>query len=101
MLDWTVNGALRRECHSETVQTQQDVTVNRISVARLEELWEQQTQDDFPECVQDEQFGLSKDDHHFMSSVTKSVALVDGHYNIGLLLRQADVKMPNNKQDTG
>lgn len=32
-----------------------------------------------------------------MESVTKSVELVDGHYNIGLPIRQANVKMPNNK----
>ena len=97
LLGWTVNGPLRGDCSSDAACMQQQVTVNRISVARLEELWEQQTKADFPECAQDEQFGLSKEDHHFMESVTKSATLVNGHYSIGLPLRQVDVKMPNNK----
>lgn len=40
MLVWTVNGPLRGECHSDTVYTQQHVTVFFfISLARLDELW--------------------------------------------------------------
>ncbi len=96
-LGWTVNGPLRGDFSSDTACVQRHATVNRISVSRLEELWEQQTKADFPECVQDEQLGLSKEDHHFMKLVTKSATLVDGHYSVGLPFRQDDVKMPNNK----
>lgn len=57
----------------------------------------QQTKADFPECAQDEQLGLSKEDCHFMEMVTRSAMLVDGHYSVGLSLRQDDLRMPNNK----
>lgn len=97
LLGWTVNGPLRGDCNSDTACVQRHVTVNRISVVRLEELWEQQIKADFPECAQDEQLGMSKEDRYFMESVTKSATLVDGHYSVGLPLRRDDVKMPNNK----
>lgn len=42
---------------------------------------------EFSKCAQDEQIG-------FYGVVTKSL---DGHYNVGLPLKQVDVKMPNNK----
>lgn len=77
LLGWTMNGPLRVDCHSEAVYMQQHVTVNRISVAKLDELWEQQTKADFSECAQDEQLGLSTEDRHFMESVTKSTILVN------------------------
>lgn len=37
------------------------------------------------------------EDHHFMDLVAKSTRLVSGHDNIGLPLRQANVRMPSNK----
>ncbi|XP_034530056.1 uncharacterized protein LOC117805434 [Notolabrus celidotus] len=97
MLGWTVNGPLREECITDNC-VEYDVTVNRISVAKLDELWEQQTKTDFPECAQDEQLGLSREDRHFMESVSESARLVDGHYSIGLPLKQGDLKMPNNRK---
>lgn len=92
-----MNGPLRGDCNYATACMQQHIAVNRISVARLDKLWEQQAKADFPECAQEEQLGLSNKDHHFMESVTKSPTLVNQHYCIGLPLRQADVRMSNNK----
>lgn len=98
MLGWTINGPLRGDGSSETTCGQQDVTVNRISVARLDDLWKQQLKADFPECSQDEQIGLSREDGRFMEYVTKSAKLIDGHYSIDLPLRKRDVNMPNNRR---
>lgn len=95
MLGWTVNGLLRGD---ETTCGHPDVTVSGISVASLEDLWKQQLKADFPECNQDEQIGLSREDGQFMEFVTKSAKLVNGHYNIGLPLRKRDVNMPNNRK---
>lgn len=82
-----------RDYNYATACMQQHIAVNRISVARLDKLWEQQAS----ECAQEEQLGLSNEDHHFMESVTKSPTLGNQHYSIGLPLRQADVRMSNNK----
>lgn len=98
ILGWTVNGPLRGDCHiSDQKCLQPDVTVNRISVARLDELWEGQLKMDFPETLQDEQPGLSREDKRFLELVSESTKLIDGHYSIGLPVRQRYLKMPNNK----
>ena len=55
MLGWTVNGPLRGDVRSDTAHEYPDVTVNRISVASLDELWKQQLKVDFPELGQDDQ----------------------------------------------
>lgn len=98
ILGWTVNGPLRDDCGGDTRNQQSSVTVNRISVSRLDDLWQQQMKLDFPECAQDEQLGWSREDHRFMELVSESVKLEDGHYVIGLPLKQMGLKMPNNKK---
>lgn len=98
ILGWTVNGPLRGDCQiSDQKCLQPDITVNRISVARLDELWEKQLKVDFPETLQDEQPGLSREDERFIELVSESAKLIDGHYSIGLPVRQRYLKMPNNK----
>lgn len=74
-----------------------DITVYRISVESLDELWEKQLKIDFHETPQDEQHGLSKEDERVMESVSHSIKLIDGHYSIRLPLKQRCLKMPNNK----
>lgn len=98
ILGWTVNGPLRGDCQiSDQKCLQPDITVNRISVARLDELWEKQLKMDFPETLQDEQPGLSREDERFIELVSESAKLIDGHYSVGLPVRQRYLKMPNNK----
>lgn len=97
ILGWTVNGPLREDCRINDQCLQPDITVNRISVARLDELWEKQLKVDFPETLQDEQPGLSREDKRFIESVSESAKLIDGYYSIGLPVRQRYIKMPNNK----
>lgn len=62
VLGWTVNGPLKGDGSSGTSCGPTDVTVNWISVANLEDLWKQQLKADFPECSQDGQMGLSRED---------------------------------------
>lgn len=97
ILGWTVNVPLHVDCQISGLGLQPDVTVNRISVARLDELWEKKLKVDVPETVQDEQLSLSREDQRFMESVSESAELADGHYSIGLPVRQRCLKMPNNK----
>jgi len=97
ILGWTVNCPLHGDCHINEQGLQPDITVNRISVARLDELWEKQLKVDFPETLQDEQPGLSVEDKRFIELVSESTKLIDGHYSIGLPMKQSHSKMPNNK----
>lgn len=96
-LGWTVNGPLRENFRSWTKNGYPQIQMNRISVARLEDLWTQQLKYDFPENAQGEQLEMSKEDQLFMERVSKSAKLVNGHYSIGLPLKNKDVKMPNNR----
>ena len=96
-LGWTVNGPLRENIRSRTKNGYPEVLTNRISVARLEELWTQQFKYDFPEKDEGEQLEMSKEDQLFMERVTQSAKLIDGHYSIGLPLKNTNLKMPNNR----
>lgn len=94
ILGWTINGPLRKmdiTCTGKPV-----VTANRISVIKLENLLRQQIKMDFPEHRHEERTEMSKEDHKFMESVSKTVKLVDGHYCIGLPLREG-LDFPNNR----
>lgn len=97
MLGWTVNGPLGGACCDGPV-CQSAVTINSISAVRLVELWKQQFKTDFPECSQDEQPWLSREDCQFLEMANKSVELVDGHYSIALPLKDRKMSMPNNRK---
>lgn len=62
ILGWTVNGPLFKDGENIIVSAQPKVTVNRISMVNLEDVWQQQFKIDFPECSQDEQTAYSKED---------------------------------------
>ncbi|KAL6479681.1 hypothetical protein MHYP_G00107140 [Metynnis hypsauchen] len=74
-----------------------EVSVNRISVACLDDLIHHQMKLDFPEAQQAEKMEMSVEDKRFMDSVSKSVQLIDGHFSIGLPLKAVDAKFPNNR----
>lgn len=98
MLGWTVNGPLGGDSGDTVGCGQPHVTVNRISVVNLEDLWQQQFKNDFPESSLDEQPAMSREDLKFMDSVNNSIKHVDGHYQIGLPLRHSPTCMPNNRK---
>ncbi|KAK0131909.1 hypothetical protein N1851_033296 [Merluccius polli] len=92
LLGWVVNGPLRNGTGSA-----KSVTVNRISVARLEELLISQYNQDFSEVASEEKTEMSIEDKRFLEMANKAV-LNDGHYNLKLPFRKTDVCMPNNRQ---
>ncbi len=94
MLGWTVNGPLAKI--GDDAQEQSTVNVNRISVVKLDELWEQQFRNDFPECVREDK-EPSKEDKMFLDLVSQSTTLVDGHYCIHLPLKEKEICMPDNR----
>lgn len=73
------------------------VTTNRISVAKLEELWQLQFKQDFPDAGQNEDIEMSKDDHQFIDMVSQSSKLVDGHYSVCLPVKNKSLCMPINR----
>lgn len=94
VLDWTVNGPLTG--HSRQAIDCEPVTVNRVSMINLDELWKQQFKNDFPDTAMDEQPGLSREDQRFLELVTASTEHLGGHYQICLPFREPEVSMPNN-----
>ncbi|KAK7944963.1 hypothetical protein WMY93_000691 [Mugilogobius chulae] len=97
LLGWTINGPLRGGREAKQSDTWTKVTVNRISVARLEELWQLQFKQDFPDAGLTEELEMSKDDHQFISMVSQSAELKDGHYSICLPVKNKELQMPNNR----
>ena len=97
ILGWTVNGPLRGGSDIMETNTLTGITANRISVAKLEELWQLQFKQDFPDAGQNEDIEMSKDDHQFISMVSQSAILEDGHYSVCLPLRKKSLCMPNNR----
>ncbi|KAJ8367292.1 hypothetical protein AAFF_G00323530 [Aldrovandia affinis] len=97
-LGWVVNGPVKREDGSKSADgDRSSYTANRISIANIEELLIQQYNTDFPERSYEDRTEMSREDHQFMRSVSKSAELVDGHYCIGLPLRSETANMPNNR----
>lgn len=97
ILGWTVNGPLRGGSGMRETNTFTGVTTNRISVAKLEELWQLQFKQDFPDAGQNEDIEMSKDDHQFIDMVSQSSKLVDGHYSVCLPVKNKSLCMPNNR----
>ena len=89
-LGWTVNGPL-------TNGTGKVITANRISLVKIEELLQQQLKHDFPERQHEERLEMSQEDHAFLKKVSNSVKLNEGHYSIGLPLRNDNAEFPNNR----
>lgn len=60
---------------------------------------QQQIKYDFPERQHEERLEMSQEDHMLMESVSKSLKLVDGHYSIGLPLRNRDTEFSEFSRD--
>lgn len=95
-LGWVINGPIRRGTKSANGEPLTH-SVNRISVSNIEELLIQQYNADFPEQRYDDKTEMSHEDLQFLCSVKESTQLIDGHYCIGLPLKDKETKMPSNK----
>ncbi|KAL7871964.1 hypothetical protein SRHO_G00069470 [Serrasalmus rhombeus] len=97
-IGWTVNGPIRRGEHLQDVdEGLQGFTVNRISVASIEELLTQHFNSDFSERSCEDRTEMSQDDRQFMKEVEQSCQFIDGHYCISLPFKNRSVKMPTNR----
>lgn len=102
-LGWVVNGPLRKTSnYHESRQAMsrhcsQRAAVNRVSVESVDRMLLQQYSHDFPEQVCEEKSEMSREDVQFMKSVAETITKINGHYSIGMPLKNKNVMMPNNK----
>ncbi|XP_025763461.1 uncharacterized protein LOC112847046 isoform X2 [Oreochromis niloticus] len=97
-LGWTISEPLQGSSSQRAACGLIQVAANRISVSKLDELWDQQFKSDFPECERNEKQEMSREDLQFLEIATESATIVDGHYSIALPLRNKRIKMPNNRK---
>lgn len=96
VLGWMVCGPVKNENILFKDKTAH-YSVNRISVEEVEHLLKQQYNTDFPERLYDDKEEMSQEDKLFMHTVQRTTTFIDGHYCVGLPLRDDGVKMPNNR----
>lgn len=97
VLGWVINGPLKKISDAGSIAKHIGVSVNRISIANVENMLLQQFNNDFPERACEEKQEMSREDIQFINSVSETVTMIDGHYSIGLPLRDKHVKLPNNR----
>ncbi|KAJ8332985.1 hypothetical protein SKAU_G00418810 [Synaphobranchus kaupii] len=95
-IGWVVNGPVRKELNGAEDKLPH-CSVNRISVMEIEKLLVQQYNTDFPERNYDDKEEMSQEDKQFMQSVEKTTTFENGHYSIGLPLKNEKLQMPNNR----
>lgn len=96
ILGWMVCGPVKNDKMISSTDETTHYSINQISVMEIEQLLVQQHNTDFPEQHYDDKEEMSQEDKQFMLSVQKSTRFVDGHYCVGLPLRNGAVEMPNN-----
>ncbi|KAJ8408933.1 hypothetical protein AAFF_G00247510 [Aldrovandia affinis] len=94
-IGWVVNGPIRKELSEK--EKPPHCSVNRITVTEIEKLLVQQYNTDFPERNYDDKEEMSQEDKQFMQSVKKTTTFENGHYSIGLPLRNHKLPMPKNR----
>lgn len=94
VLGWVVNGPLNGD--SAALEEERPlITVNRISVRKLEEMLATQYNHDFNENTAREK-EMSREDHKFLEIMENSVVPQKGRYSLKLPFKNKDVCMPNN-----
>ncbi|KAL7880597.1 hypothetical protein SRHO_G00028510 [Serrasalmus rhombeus] len=96
-LGWVVNGPLKKDNDHKPSHFSHGVSVNRVSVSNVDSMLLRQYNHDFPEQACEEKSEMSREDIQFMRCVTETTKKINGHYCIGMPLRNKDVVMPNNK----
>ncbi|KAL7857230.1 hypothetical protein SRHO_G00161290 [Serrasalmus rhombeus] len=96
-LGWVVNGPLKKDNDHKPSHFSHGVSVNRVSVSSVDSMLLRQYNHDFPEQACEEKSEMSREDIQFMRCVTETTKKINGHYCIGMPLRNKDVVMPNNK----
>lgn len=94
VLGWVVNGPLNGDSAALEVERPL-VTVNRISVCKLEEMLATQYNHDFNEKTAKEK-EMSREDLKFLEIMENSAILQEGRYYLKLPFKNKEVCMPNN-----
>ena len=93
-LGWVVTGPVRDACAD---RAQVNRTCISVSDHQLCDTFQNMYEQEFPEKNHSVERGLSNQDRKWMKLVQSSCTMSsDGHYEIGLPLRQADRNLPNN-----
>ncbi|KAL3975057.1 hypothetical protein ACER0C_023683 [Sarotherodon galilaeus] len=95
-IGWVVNGPIRKELN-DSENKEPHFSVSRISLVEVEKLLVQQYNIDFSERNYDDKEEMSQEDKQFLRAVEKTTAFENGHYNIGLPLKNENLQMPNNR----
>ena len=102
---WTVNGPLRIDANS----TNEVLTCNRITVLDVESVKELPSSSsimksfEFDFSEQDKgsvpgQTSHSQEDIKFLQKAEDGIRMINGHYELPLPFRSADILVPNNKE---
>ncbi|XP_039455070.1 katanin p60 ATPase-containing subunit A1-like [Oreochromis aureus] len=95
-IGWVVNGPIRKELN-DSENKEPHFSVSRISLVEVEKLLVQQYNIDFSERNYDDKEEMSQEDKQFLRAVEKTTTFENGHYNIGLPLKNENLQMPNNR----
>lgn len=95
LLGWVVNGTVEGNNKHKNEAGHSAVTINIISIVKLEELLNNQFNHDFSERTVN-QSEMSREDLWFMSIMNSTVLLQDGHYSLRLTFKTDDVTLPDN-----
>lgn len=94
VLGWVVNGPLNGDCVA-LEEERSLITVNRISVRKLEKMLATQYNHDFNENT-GRKTEMSREDHNFSEIMENSVVLQKGRYSLKFPFKNKEVCMPNN-----
>lgn len=96
VLGWVINGPLARVDDDEESEPRQfPVTVNRISLCKLERMLTEQYNHEFNDKASEEK-ELSREDHRFLEIAEQSAMLQEGRYSLKLPFKKKDLLLPNN-----
>ncbi|XP_043217631.1 uncharacterized protein LOC122379454 [Amphibalanus amphitrite] len=92
LLGWVINGPVR---HTE----RSTVTANRVQVEEegIPELIDKLYNAEFSEKLSDDTRSASVEDEKWLQRVEDSIELRDGHYEVALPLKTAEVRLPSNR----
>ena len=96
LLGWVVNGPLKGSGSDTGKNGCPTVTVNRISIDKVEQLLITQYNQDFNERSCDDTL-ISREDMRFHHIMEKTIRLENNHYCVDLPFKDDDVIMPNNR----
>lgn len=94
VLGWVINGPLARD-NDLLEQNLPSVTINRISLCKLEKMLTEQYNHEFNDKICQEK-EMSREDHKFLEIAEQSALWQNGRYCLKLPFKKKDLLLPNN-----